>query len=132
MLRTLDLLLCLTLLACSETPERDEPTTGAYIVSIDPPILDEGQPHEAQINLGELTEDGWQPITVTFSAIPKDLWVYYNYAYPKVSQWVLKGRVLTIRTSCAWRRHQWYPGRTTAFMVSWDTGYIQLTYKCPD
>ena len=61
MTRTLTLLICLTLLACSETPQRDEPTTGAYIVSIDPPILDEGQPHEEQINLGELSEDGWQP-----------------------------------------------------------------------
>ena len=127
MTRTLTLLICLTLLACSETPRWDEPTTGAYIVSIDPPILDEGQPHEEQINLGELTGDGWQPITITFSAIPKDPRV--NMPQGLVSQWMLKDRVLTIRTFCNWR---WYPGRTFTYSVVWDAGYIQLNYKCPD
>ena len=71
MTRTLTLLICLTLLACSETPQRDEPTTGAYIVSINPPILDEGRPAEEKINVGELTDEGWQPITITFSDIPR-------------------------------------------------------------
>ncbi len=129
MTRTLVLLLCFTLLACSETPERGEPTTGAYIVSVDPPILDEGRPHEAQMNLADLTEEGWQPITITFSERPKGLGV--SYTYPKVSQWVLKDRVLTIRTSCGWVGRR-APGRTTVFRVHWDTGYMQLSYRCPD
>ena len=124
---TLLLLLLLPILACSETPQRDEPKTGAYIVSIDPPILDEGRPAEEEINLGELTDEGWQAVTITFSDIPKDLDVHH--AYWRVSEWVLKGRVLTIRTFCD---HRWYPGRRTFIVVSWDAGYKYLNYWCPD
>ena len=100
MKRTLVLLLII-LLACSETAERDESTTGVYIVSIAPPILDEGRPAEQKINVGELTEAGWQPITITFSQTPEDLSVEKPHAL--VSQWTLKGRVLTIRTFCDYR-----------------------------
>ena len=121
------LLLLLPIFACSETPQRDEPKTGAYIVSIDPPILDEGRPAEEEINLGELTDEGWQAVTITFSDIPKDLDVHH--AYWRVSEWVLKGRVLTIRTFCD---HRWYPGRRTFIVVSWDAGYKYLNYWCPD
>ncbi len=121
------LLIFLTLLACSETPERDEPVTGAYIVSIDPPILDEGQPDDDQINIGELRTDGWQPITITFSERPDDLWINLNDGL--ASQWVLIGPVLTIKTFCDSR---WYPGRTFTYVVSWDAGFIKLNYKCPD
>jgi len=97
-------LLISLLLACSETPQRDEPTTGVYIVSIDPPILDEGRPAEEEINLGELTDEGWQAVTIAFSDIPKDLDVHH--AYWRMSEWVLKGRVHTIITFCV---YWWYP-----------------------
>lgn len=76
MTRSILLLLCLTFLACSET---NELTTGAYIVSIEPPILDEGRPAEEEINLGELTDEGWQDVTITFSDVPKDLDVHHAY-----------------------------------------------------
>ena len=92
-----------------------------------PPILDEGQPDEEKINVGELTEAGWQPITITFSETPKTLFVQKPHAL--VSQWALKGSVLIIRTFCDYR---WYPGQVFTYRVTWDAGYIELNYKCPD
>ena len=107
-------------------------TSGALIVSIDPPV-EEGVPADVEIddktNIGVLSRIGWQPITIEFSEKPQNLRVELRgFGDDVMSKWTLEDRVLTIRVFCDARA---FPDHIYSIHVNWNSGFIALNYFCP-
>ena len=144
-------ILLLVTLGCAETleehthgltththdlPDHTHPTlyeSNATIVSIVPPV-DKGEPSGPNIadkpNIGILAKTGWQEITVTFSERPLNVsaGLIRQAVDGAVSEWTLKGRILTITVFCA---DAAWPDHIYPLFVSWDSGFIVLNYYCP-
>ena len=116
----------------------DDSASGAIIVDINPPIIDKGAPHGDprdnqmnKINVVELSKDGWQFVTITFSKVPHigGGGIAVSMEGNRFAGWTLEGRVMTIETFC---NDEYWPNDTYETWVRWDSGRIYLNLLCPE